>query len=238
MSTTVRPHAVSNRALLLTPGAALTALATAALVALSLYVRANPVTPLDLEAMKTVQGIHQDLFNFAMHIVGQPGYPPQVYIVIVIMLVILWAFHLKWEALMEVFATVGIGVVGLAIKIFVDRPRPPAELLNGGTSLDGGKYSFPAGHVQSYVAIFGFLLYLSLTLLPKNSIGRWVELAVYGLMLALIGISRVYLGEHWLTDSIGGYLLGAIWLWLTIKLYEWGKPRFFTNDARAAASSH
>lgn len=206
-------------------------LMTVALAGLSLFVHFNPKPAFDVDATRFVEGIHNALFNLAMHFVGQPGYPPQVYVVVVLMVVILWAFKLKWEALMEVFATVGIGVVGLALKMAVDRPRPPAELLNGGTVLDNGAFSFTAGHVQSFMAILGFLWYLSYTLLPKNSWGRRIELTVYGLQIALIGISRVYLGEHWLTDVVGGYLLGAIWLWLTIRIYEWGKGRFFQKDA-------
>jgi membrane-associated phospholipid phosphatase len=75
---------------------------------------------------------------------------------------------------------------------------------------------------------------LSLTLLPKTSITRWLTLIVYGFMLAFIGISRVYLGEHWLTDVVGGYLFGGIWLWLTIQLYQWGKPRFFAKERNIA----
>src|SRR5207249_2212329 len=108
-----------------------------------------------------------------------------------------WFFKMKWEAVMQVFATVGIGVVGLVIKILVDRTRPTPDLVQVLTTLDAGKQSYPAGHVESYVAILGFLMYLGWTLLPKNSVSRWVELVVYGIMIALIGISRVYVGEHW-----------------------------------------
>ena len=202
-------------------------LATVGFIALSFMARSIRYFDFDLSAARALQAIHENAFDVLMRVVGTPGYPPQVYAEIVVLLVILWVVKLKWEALMEVFATVGIGVVGLIVKILVDRPRPTPDLINVMTSLDNGKQSYPAGHVESYVAILGFLWYLSYTLLPKNSLRRWVQLLVYGAMIVLIGFSRVYVGEHWLTDVIGGYLLGGIWLWLTIKLYEWGKPRFF-----------
>lgn len=230
MAQSALQKSASARPLSMTVNIVCTLLAVAALVALSLFVRANPQWPVDLQTTRDVESINAPWFNAIMHTVGLPGYPPQVYVVLVLLLGILWAFKLKWEAVMELYAIVGIGIGGLLIKLFVDRARPPVELLNGGTVLDNGKNSFPAGHVESYVAIFGFLIYLSYTLLPKNSVTRWLSLIVYGLMIAFIGISRVYLGEHWLTDVIGGYLFGAIWLWLTIQLYQWGKPRFFTKE--------
>lgn len=205
-------------------------LATVALAALAFAAHSIHYFDIDLAAARAVQGIHVAAFDTLMHFVAAPGYPPQVYVWIVFMLVVFWFFKMKWEALMQIFANVGIGVVGLLIKIVVDRPRPTPDLINVMTTLDGGKQSFPAGHVESYVAILGFLFNLSYTLLPKNSISRWVELLVYGLMIALIGVSRVYVGEHWLSDVVGGYLLGGIWLWLTIRLYEWGKPRFFKTE--------
>lgn len=209
-------------------------LAVVAMAALSFAAHSVHYFPIDLEAARAEQSIHAAAFDTLMRFVAAPGYPPQVYVWIVFMLVVFWFFKMKWEAVMQVFAVVGIGVVGLLVKILVDRPRPTPDLINVMTTLDGGKQSFPAGHVESYVAILGFLMYLSFRLLPKGSISRWVELAVYGIMIALIGVSRVYVGEHWLSDVVGGYLLGGIWLWLTIKLYEWGKTRFFKSERRAS----
>ena len=212
----------------------LVVLATVALAVLAFFAHEIPYFGFDLSTTRAVQGIHIGAFDALMQIVAAPGYPPQVYILIVVMLMILWAFKLKWVALAEVFAVLGIGIVGLVIKIVVDRPRPTPELVNVLTSLDNGKQSFPAGHVESYVAILGFLWYLSYTLLPKHTAARLVELLVYGTMIAFIGLSRVYVGEHWLSDVIGGYLFGGIWLWLTIRLYEWGKPRFFKKERSKA----
>jgi undecaprenyl-diphosphatase len=205
-------------------------LATLAFIVLAFTAHSVRYFDFDLSVARALQGIHENAFDLLMRVVGVPGYPPQVYAEIVVLLVILWVLKLKWAALMEVFATVGIGVVGLIVKILVDRPRPTPDLVNVMTALDNGKQSFPGGHVESYVAILGFIWYLSYTVMPNNSVIRLVELLVFGTMIALIGVSRVYVGEHWLTDVIGGYLLGGLWLWLTIKLYEWGKPRFFKTE--------
>lgn len=118
----------------------------------------------------------------------------------------------------------------------VDRPRPSPDLIQvWNASLDGGKFSFPAGHVQVYVAVFGFLLYLAYVS-PSRSWTRSGVLIICGLLIGLIGLARVYSGEHWFSDAVGGYLLGSIWLVLTIYFYRWGKARFFVH-ARSAEIS-
>lgn len=209
--------------------------ATIALATLAFMLHNAGPLPIDLAAARAVQSVKAGGYDLLMRAVGEPGYPPQVYVLVLWILGVLYFAGLKWEMVMEVFANVGIGVVGLAIKMLVDRPRPSPELITVlNPALDGGKYSFPAGHVEADMAIIGFLLFLSITLPHKYAWTRVVEIIGFGMVLALIGISRVYTGEHWLTDALGGYLLGSLWLILTIGLYQWGKPRFFESKGRAS----
>jgi undecaprenyl-diphosphatase len=49
-------------------------------------------------------------------------------------------------------------------------------------------------------------------------------------MVAMIGASRIYVGQHWASDVVGAYLLGSVWLALSVLIYRWGKPRFFVNQ--------
>jgi membrane-associated phospholipid phosphatase len=46
----------------------------------------------------------------------------------------------------------------------------------------------------------------------------------------MMGLSRIYQGQHWFSDVMGAYLLGSLWLALTIRLYRWGKPRYFVDQ--------
>jgi membrane-associated phospholipid phosphatase len=208
--------------------------AAVSLAALAFLVHGAGPLPIDLAASRAVQSFHAQWFDLLMRGVGEPGYPLQVYGWLGVMFLLLFKSGLKWETVMAGFATVGIGVVGLIVKIIVDRPRPSPSLINVlNPALDGGKYSFPAGHVQVYMAIIGFLLFLSITLPHKYAWTRVVEIIGFGTALALIGISRAYTGEHWPTDVMGGYLLGSLWLILTIWLYEWGRARF-TGKTRSS----
>ncbi len=198
--------------------------------ALAVVVHTNPFDPLDLTIAREVQAFHPGWFDLTMHLVGEPGYPPQVYLWVVWAFVVLFASGLKWEAISHAFGTVGIGALGLAVKYPVDRPRPTPNLVHVlNPSLDGGKFSFPAGHVESYVAILGLFIFF-LIVLGKPSWLRTLEIIVFGAMIALIGLSRIYVGEHWPSDVLGGYLLGVDWLIVTIYFYNWGKSRFFKRE--------
>jgi undecaprenyl-diphosphatase len=87
-----------------------------------------------------------------------------------------------------------------------------------------------------YVGFYGFIVFLAFTLL-KPSLKRALLLTFFGLLVFLIGISRIYVGEHWASDVLGAYLLGTLMLVAIIELYRWGKPRFFLRQPVAKAES-
>ncbi len=119
--------------------------------------------------------------------------------------------------------TVGIGnAMNALIGDYVVRPRPSPTLVHVEVPL---RYnSFPSGHCCHVMLFYGFLLYLSFTRPVRAWRYRWalIPLQVFAaLNLLLIGFSRVYEGEHWLFDVLGGYLSGVLWLVLFICLYQW-----------------
>ena len=97
------------------------------------------------------------------------------------------------------------------LKTIIHRPRPFDIIVNE-TS-----FSFPSAHSALSIALYGFIAYL-LWQKIHNKFTR-VGIAAGGIILiALIGFSRLYLGAHYLSDVIGGYVLGAFWLGLGIYL--------------------
>jgi undecaprenyl-diphosphatase len=87
-----------------------------------------------------------------------------------------------------------------------------------------GDYSFPSGHTVHYVVFLGFLWFLTLVLVRPRLL-RWTLLAVNGALVLLVGLSRVYLGAHWASDVLGGYLLGGALLATAICGYRWWSRR-------------
>ena len=207
--------------------------ASIGLMALAVAAHTTHYFNVDLLIAQAVQSIQVPGFDLLLRGVGWPGYPPQLYVGLVLIFLVLFFFVSRWAAMAHLFATVGIGAVGLLIKMLVDRPRPSATLIHvANPNLDGGKYSFTAGHVESYVAVLGFLWFLAY-FSQGRSLRRTSALMIFGVMIALIGLARIYSGEHWFSDVAGGYLLGSIWLVLTIRFYDWGKSRFLVKRQKS-----
>jgi membrane-associated phospholipid phosphatase len=92
------------------------------------------------------------------------------------------------------------------VKSVVGRDRPPARFMIG-------RYppgSFPSGHTTQSLVVYGLIALLLIRTQPSWP-RVWPLIAATSLVL-LIGVSRIYLGAHWLTDVAGGLLLGSFWI--------------------------
>jgi membrane-associated phospholipid phosphatase len=71
------------------------------------------------------------------------------------------------------------------------------------------RWSYPSGHAMTATICYGLLLYLLICARPR--LARWMALC-YGVWVGTVGFSRVYLGVHWPSDVLAGYLVGGCWL--------------------------
>jgi undecaprenyl-diphosphatase len=181
----------------------------------------------DVTFTNAVQSFNPAWFNALMVGLTWIGFGPQAYIVTTLILVFLYASGLKWEMVTALLSVIGSTLLGLGIKVLIDRPRPGADVVIVLNQLSD--FSFPSGHVLFFTIFFGFMIFLAFTLL-KASRWRTLLLAMLGGMVALIGISRIYVGQHWASDVVAAYLLGSLWLTLTVLAYRWGKTRFFDHQ--------
>lgn len=109
-------------------------------------------------------------------------------------------------------SVLGQAVTVPALKQLFDRERPSvAHFLEMSPS-------FPSGHATVSVALFGFLAY---ALFRAKVIRPGLSLMIAGMCIVAIGFSRMYLGVHYLSDVVNGFLVGSIWLTIGISTSEW-----------------
>lgn len=131
--------------------------------------------------------------------------------VITIMIIFVYFLYTRdWWRLFTLFIAAGLGEFLLVLlKLFFHRPRPAHQLAMAHA------YSFPSGHAFTAMIVYGFLIYLTWRLL-KNEALRFTISAMSILLIVLVGIIRIYLSVHWLTDVLGGYAAGFAWLVLSV----------------------
>jgi membrane-associated phospholipid phosphatase len=125
----------------------------------------------------------------------------------------------------EAAVLLGVVLLGQASWVLcgwlVNRPRPDPELIHVLIDVNNvhGFPSYPSGHCVYYTAYFGFLSYVTIVNV-KATQWRWPLLMLLTIPIALVGFARIFLGAHWITDVIGGYLLGAAILSLGIGIHK------------------
>jgi membrane-associated phospholipid phosphatase len=186
-------------------------------------VMSAPVLGLDIQIERAVQAFHPPWLDTLTDAISWLGFPPQSTIIDAIIVLLIFLTGRRWEAICAAFAAGGSAGLWFLIAPLVHRPRPTADVVRVMAEIPFG--SFPSGHVLNLTAFFGFLAFLSFRLLPPGPV-RSVGVGVCGLLIVAIGYARVYSGEHWPSDVLAGYLLGAAWLLLTIGLYQWGARRW------------
>jgi undecaprenyl-diphosphatase len=203
----------------------------AAFAMLTVLVRMSPVLDLDVQITRSVQTIQSIWFSDLMRVVSWVGFPPQSFLFTALIALLIYSFGLRWEALATIAAAVFSAALNNFIKLTIRRPRPTADLVHVISTLKS--YSFPSGHVMYYMSFFGFLWFLTYTLL-KPSVKRTILLVFFSLPMLLVGVSRIYLGQHWASDVLGAYLLGSLSLAISIVFYRWGRKRFAWSQPVAA----
>ena len=92
------------------------------------------------------------------------------------------------------------------LKFILHRPRPTEYRI-----IEAIGYSFPSGHSMVSMAFYGYLMYLAYKYI-KNKYLKWTIIIVLSLLICLIGTSRIYLGVHYTSDVLGGFLISISYL--------------------------
>ena len=210
-----------------------------AYAAFAILAHAHRYLGIDLSITLALQQFRSGPLDAAFTAVSWPGYFPEFVPEFGLILLAFYLLHLRIEAVIMAATELGVAVQGFILKPIVGRLRPSTGLVFVHDRLKADPYGFTAGHVHTFMLIFGFIAYLAWRRLPREDWRRPAIIAGSVLFLLIMGISRIYLGDHWTTDVVAGYLAGAIWLGIAILAYQVLVDRGVIHEsARKHAKEH
>ena len=179
---------------------------------LAIFAAGNYTLPGDEAAGSFISGIDSPFFKWLIESISLLGETPAAAVIVIALIIILLIQKRRIEAFFISILPATGAVVNLGFKVLIDRSRPGDDILEGGLS-------FPSGHTTFAVILFGFLIYLTPKLITNKRIAYWVQVFC-ALLILFMGISRVYLEAHWLSDTLGSLLLGGMILATAVTVYD------------------
>jgi undecaprenyl-diphosphatase len=139
---------------------------------------------------------------------------PIVIITIMIIVVLYTVLRYRWELIFFIGVVAGSALLNVVLKLVFHRARPTLHRI-----VEANGYSFPSGHSMAAFTLYGVLCYL-LWKHARFALTRTLLIVSGSIIIAAIGVSRIYLGVHYPSDVIGGYLASGTWLTVSIGIYQ------------------
>lgn len=176
---------------------------TASLVAVCVLAARFPTFPGDRWLLEQALAAQTPLLTAVAAALAWTGSVPVAAVLVLLSLAVLW-FRAPRMQFLTALAGAFLILLGIGLKLLIARPRPDSWLPEVGSL----SYGFPSGHTVFATVFFGLALVF---------VGSWVQRpglrlaarVVFLLLILSFGVSRVYLGAHWPSDVIGGWLYGA-----------------------------
>jgi membrane-associated phospholipid phosphatase len=166
----------------------------------------DELTAFDTSVTNALLSIRSEyLTNFLIFIthIGGNGY-----VVVIILLVLFFVLvHRNWKFILQTVTVLLLATFSnMALKQVINRARPSLEHL-----VEVYTLSYPSGHAMSAMGFYGFLIFL----VARYTINIFLKVSLITFLVLLIlsiGISRIYLGVHYPSDVLAGYIGGLIWV--------------------------
>ena len=128
-------------------------------------------------------------------------------IFIILLTVILIAVIKNKKIGLSILANLAIiTILNQLLKRILQRPRPTEYRI-----IEESGYSFPSGHSMISMAFYGYLIYLIYKYVENKNV-KWILISLLSVLICFIGISRIYLGVHYTSDVLGGFLISISYL--------------------------
>jgi membrane-associated phospholipid phosphatase len=142
------------------------------------------------------------------------GAPVLISIAVIVTLYLL--YRRDWLSLLVWSSTVGGGaVLNWVLKTSFRRERPA----NASEFIKSASWSFPSGHAMGAMILYGLLAYMAFRRTKNLTLRRTIVIGA-ALLIGAIGFSRLYLGVHYVSDVIAGFLAGGLWLTICISAFD------------------
>ena len=184
-------------------------------VMLSWIAQRTQFFPGDMAITKILQKRKNPLVRKFMLGISEIGFPKLSIPLSISFAAIFWALRFRLEAFF-ILLTSSSHLLNALVKRLIKRPRPTNELVTVARVIN--EPSFPSGHVMHYINLFGLLTYLLATNWRSGRL-RNTLIAICSALIICVGPSRVYLGAHWPSDVMAGYLYGGLWFGGIMALY-------------------
>lgn len=128
-------------------------------------------------------------------------------IIVVVTMLSLFIFRNKKINICIILNLLGIFILNnVLIKNIIARDRP-----TGINIIEENGYSFPSGHTAISTVVYGYLIYLIYNYVSNKKL-KYVLISILSIIILIVGLTRIYLGVHYTSDVLGGYLLGISYL--------------------------
>ena len=192
------------------------ALVAVSVIGLTYFVQSYPISGFDLYMTREIQQQSGWGLTFLMKFISSFYDPVMGTLSVIVAALFFFINHHR----REVWFTLAVAIpdlLNLLLKILIHRARPTPE--DAKVLLVFTQSSFPSGHVVHYVVFFGFLIAVMIANKYISTFWRFFVGITSAFLIMTVSVSRIYLGAHWATDVLGGYLFGCIFLGIMLKFY-------------------
>ncbi|NOU94304.1 phosphatase PAP2 family protein [Paenibacillus sp. LMG 31456] len=182
---------------------------------MAMFIQKTTIDNFDRSIIQFVQNLEAPLLTNIMKFFSFIGSGNVVAILVIIIAVYLYkGLGHRRELVLFIGVNIGSGLLNKALKTVFQRARPTIHQI-----VEEAGYSFPSGHSMGAFTLYGVTAFL-LWRHTSPAINRVVLIIISSLMIVAIGISRIYLGVHYPSDVVGGYLASGFWLAISIWFFQ------------------
>lgn len=181
-------------------------------IVVTINVKNGRILELDLNIYKFFsENIINDKLTPIVKVITHIGGAKIVFVLTILAIILIKGLKNKLFLLTGIVGTAGLNVV---LKHIIQRERPNINRL-----IPEKGYSFPSGHSMMSMAFYGMLIFLIFKYV-KNTALKWTLIVILTILLSTIGITRIYLGVHYPSDVIGGFLVSLTYLFILTEIYN------------------